>query len=71
MGNGAHMGRGKLPSSETMTAALEELGRQVIEAVAKGEFERARQLTEAAIQQRDNGRSPPKQNLLAKAPSNS
>jgi hypothetical protein len=43
------MGRGKLPLSETVAAALENLGRRVAEAVARGEFERARQLTEEAI----------------------
>jgi hypothetical protein len=48
-GNGAHMGRGRLPVSEAIAAAIEELARQVAEAVGKGEFERARELTEEAI----------------------
>ncbi len=47
------MGRGKSPGGEASTAvALEEFGRQVAEAVAMGEFERALQLTEAAIRLR-------------------
>ena len=66
MGNGAHMGRGKLPSSEGILDALEELGRQVAAAVARGEFERARQLTEAAIRLRTAEPSTSEQNLLAK-----
>ena len=52
MGNGAHMGRGKLPVGEATTATLEELGRNMAEAVARGEFERARQFTEEAIRLR-------------------
>jgi hypothetical protein len=52
MGNGAHMGRGQLPVSEAVTAALEELGRRVAEAVARGKFERARQLIEEDIRLR-------------------
>jgi hypothetical protein len=51
-GNGAHMGRGRLPESEGEAAALDELGRQVAEAVARGEFQRARELTEDAIRRR-------------------
>jgi hypothetical protein len=43
------MGRGKLPISEAIAIALEELGRQVVQAVARGEFQRARELTEEAI----------------------
>jgi hypothetical protein len=46
------MGRGNLPLSETETAALEELGHQVAEAIVRGEFEKARELTEAGIQLR-------------------
>ncbi len=49
MGNGAHMGRGKLPVSEVVASVLEDLGRRVAEAVARCEFERARELTEEAI----------------------
>jgi hypothetical protein len=46
------MGRGKLPVSERVAFALERLGREVAEAVAKGEFGHARVLTEEAIRLR-------------------
>ncbi len=46
------MGRRKLPVSEIVASALEDLGRRVAEAVACGEFERARELTEEAIRMR-------------------
>jgi hypothetical protein len=52
MGNGAHMGRGKLPVNVCDAAALEELGRQVAEAIALGQFDRARELTEEGIRLR-------------------
>jgi hypothetical protein len=42
-------GREKLPVSEAVAAVLEEMGRQVAEAVARGELQRARELTEEAI----------------------
>jgi hypothetical protein len=50
--NGAHMGRGMLPVSDRVATALGHLGRQVADAVVEGDFERARELTEAAIQLR-------------------
>ena len=53
------MGRGKLPVSGTIAAALEQLGRQVADAVARGEFERARELTETAIRLRSTGAPAP------------
>jgi hypothetical protein len=46
------MGRETLPVSESGVAALEDLGRRVAEAIARGDFDRARQLTEAAMQLR-------------------
>ncbi len=55
-------------SKEAITAALEELGSQVAEAVARGEFERARQLTEAAIQLRTAESLISEENLLPKCP---
>jgi hypothetical protein len=58
-GNGAHMGREKLPISEGVLAALEYLGRLVAEAVARGEFEHARALTEEAIRRRAGEASSP------------
>ncbi len=57
--NGAHMGRGTLPVSGVIAAALEQLGRQVAEAIARGEFGLARELTEAAIQLRSTGAPTP------------
>ncbi len=51
-GNGAHVGRDKLPVSEAVAGALQVLGRQVAEAIASGDFERARKLTEEAIRRR-------------------
>lgn len=68
MGNGAHMGRGRLPEGETGSAALEEFGRQVAAAVARGDFDRARQLTEASIRLRTAERSTSEENLLTKRP---
>jgi hypothetical protein len=56
-GNGAHMGRGNLPESEIQATTLEELGRQVAEAIARGEFDRARELTEEGIRQRTSNGS--------------
>jgi hypothetical protein len=38
--------------SEAEAAAIEDLGRQMAEAIARGEFERARQLMEQAIRLR-------------------
>jgi hypothetical protein len=38
-----------LPISEAVAAELEKMGRQVAEAVARGELQRARELTEEAI----------------------
>ncbi len=46
------MGRGALPVSEAVAGALQVLGRQVAEAIASGDFERARKLTEEAIRRR-------------------
>ncbi len=54
------MGRGKLPVSGTIAVALEQLGGQVVDAVARGEFERARELTEAAIRLRSTGAPAPR-----------
>jgi hypothetical protein len=62
------MGRGNLPEGETGSAALEELGSHVAEAVARGEFDRARLLTEAAIRLRTAERSTSEENLLTKCP---
>ncbi len=52
------MGREKLPVSEAVADELEKMAGEVAEAVARGEFERARQLTEAAIRLR-TADSPP------------
>jgi hypothetical protein len=41
-----------LPVSDRVATALGHLGRQVADAVVEGDFERARELTEAAIQLR-------------------
>jgi hypothetical protein len=49
MKNRAHMGRGVLPHSEIAEEAIQGLGRRIAEAVAAGEFELARALTEEAI----------------------
>ncbi len=57
MENGAHMGRGKLPVSEDVLL-LEKLAGEVAEAVARGEFARARALTEEAIQKRAAEQAP-------------
>jgi hypothetical protein len=54
MGNGAHVGRGELLPREA-AVAIEKLAGEIAEAVARGEFERARQLTEAAIRLRTDG----------------
>ena len=59
MEDGTHMGRGKLPVSATIAVALEQQGRQVADAVARREFEWARELTEAAIRLRSTGAPAP------------
>jgi hypothetical protein len=46
------MGRGKLSVSEATVLALEKLAAEVVGAVARGELERARELTEMAIRLR-------------------
>jgi hypothetical protein len=57
MENGAHMGRGELPVGEADVAALEDVGRQVAEAIARGDFDHARMLTGDAIRQHAAGES--------------
>ncbi len=43
------MGRGIVPVSEVAGAAIQDLARQVAEAIVAGDFETARTLTEDAI----------------------
>lgn len=58
------MGREKVPVSEVVASMLEDLGRRVAKAVARGEFERARQLTEEAILLRVSEAPPPNDDAL-------